>query len=68
MPWEERFDLLKQFKQREGHCNVPQSHEEDGANLGKWVSRQRHLNKTGKLDVDRQTRLGEVSPEWGLSL
>jgi hypothetical protein len=26
--------LLKQFKKREGRCNIPQSHEEDETKLG----------------------------------
>ena len=64
VPWEEILSLLKQFKMREGHCNVPQSHIEDGAKLGAWVDRQRQLRKTGKLDPDRQTRLEGVG-EWG---
>jgi hypothetical protein len=32
--WDETYALLKQSKKREGHCNVPQRHTEDGANLG----------------------------------
>ena len=64
IPWEEICSLLKKFKKREGHCNVPQLHKEDGNNLGIWLSNQRRLKKTGKLDPDRQKMLEEVGPEW----
>ena len=65
--WEESFALLKQFKKREGHYNVPQSHKEDGANLGVWVSHQRQLKRKEKLDPDRQKILDEIGFEWGLT-
>jgi hypothetical protein len=41
--WDETYALLQQFKNREGHCKVPQSHKEDGTNLGAWASTQRQL-------------------------
>jgi hypothetical protein len=62
--WEEIFSLLKQFKTREGHCNVPQLHKEDGANLGVWVNNQRQLKRMEKLDSDRQKILEEIEFEW----
>jgi hypothetical protein len=62
--WEEILPLMKEFKKREGHCNVPRSHKEDGASLGAWVNSQRRAKKMGKLDADRERRLEEVGPEW----
>jgi hypothetical protein len=64
---DEMYALLQQFKKREGHCNVPQSHAEDGANLGTLPHRQRQLNKNEKLDPERQKRLEEIGFEWGLT-
>ena len=32
--WERSFALLEQYKKREGDCNVPQSHKEEGNKLG----------------------------------
>jgi hypothetical protein len=58
--WERMFALLEQFKDREGHCNVPSTHKEEDVNLGKWVSNQRHLKKGGKLDVTREQRLEKM--------
>ena len=63
VPWEERFDLLKQFKQREGHCNIPSHHKEDGANLGRWVANQRQVKKMGTLDPEKQKWLEEIDIE-----
>jgi AraC-like DNA-binding protein len=65
--WDESYTLLQQFKKREGHCNVPQSHSEDGANLGIWVNNQRQLKKKETLDPERQNRLEEIGFEWGLA-
>jgi hypothetical protein len=55
--WVRNLSLLKRYKEREGHCNVPRSHREDGAPLGRWVATQRS-QKT--LDQDRRQRLEEV--------
>jgi hypothetical protein len=62
--WEEKYLLLKRFNEREGHCTVPRSHKEDGVNLGFWVSNQRQLKKTGKLDPYRRTILEAIGFEW----
>jgi phosphosulfolactate phosphohydrolase-like enzyme len=65
--WDEMYALLKQFKKREGHCNVPQSHTEEGANAGMWVSDQRQLNRKKKLDPERHKRLEDIGLEWGFA-
>jgi ribosomal protein L7Ae-like RNA K-turn-binding protein len=62
--WDETYALLKQFKKREGHCNAPQSHTEDEANLGTWVSTQRHLKTKEQLEPDRKKRLEEIGFKW----
>jgi hypothetical protein len=64
--WDEMCALLKQYKKREGHYNVPQSHTEDEANLGTWVTTQRQLKRKEKLDSGRKMRLEEIGFEWGL--
>jgi hypothetical protein len=60
VPWEARLDLLKQFQMREGHCNVPHSHKEDGDNLGRWVSTQRENKRLDKLALYRQKHPEDV--------
>ncbi|EJK45567.1 hypothetical protein THAOC_35812 [Thalassiosira oceanica] len=37
LPWDERFDELKEYKGKYGHCNVPRSQ----GSLGRWVDNQR---------------------------
>ena len=62
--WERTFALLEQFKDREGHCNVPQSYEEDGISLGAWLCTQRMAMKRGKLDESYQRRLEKLGVSW----
>jgi len=64
--WERNFDLLVAYHAREGHVNVPQSHEEDGIYLGKWLSHQRANHKKGNMDRSRQERLESLGMLWDL--
>ncbi|OEU21608.1 hypothetical protein FRACYDRAFT_181410 [Fragilariopsis cylindrus CCMP1102] len=62
--WSENIKILIEYKEREGHCNVPYSHKEDGANLGLWLSRQRHCKKIGTLDIVKEKQLEELGTVW----
>ena len=53
--WEEGFDCLKAYKDREGHCRVPNEYKERGFPLGSWVQTQRTLK--GKMSAARRARL-----------
>ena len=64
--WECNFKLLEQFAKREGHCDVPRSHEEDGKLLGQWLAAQRSIRKKGTLEKSRQERLEELGVIWNL--
>ena len=39
--WEIYRSQLEEYVRREGHCEVPAGHMEDGLALGKWVEQQR---------------------------
>ena len=65
--WERNFALLKAFREREGGCEVPVAHEEEGVKLGEWLVRQRHAHTNCKLDAARQTRLEALGVVWGTS-
>ena len=60
--WDRWFGLLQRFKQREGHCLVPVSHEENGYKLGAWASNQRHARN--HLPEDRLNRLNSIGFSW----
>ena len=61
--WEEGFDCLKRFVEREGHARVPPKHRENGVKLGHWVLTQRGACRRKTLAPDRRTRL-EALPGW----
>ena len=54
------FTLLVQYKVREGNCNVPQDHKEDGENLGAWLTTQRMDKKKGKLQTTKEDKLNNI--------
>jgi hypothetical protein len=60
--WEQNLAALQKFKKREGHCRVPAGHEEDGQNLGTWVSARRKCKE--ELTSDRLMRLNALGFSW----
>jgi superfamily II DNA or RNA helicase len=60
--WEEGFSYLKAYKERKGHCRVPQAHKENGFRLGQWVSVQRQTKDA--LSAERRQRLDELGFVW----
>ena len=59
--WEEGFSKLQQFKEREGHCSVPQGHKEGDFTLGNWVRKQRSKKDTHTPErIERLNALGFV--------
>jgi hypothetical protein len=60
--WEKGFSHLTMYKEREGHCRVPQAYNENGFGLGQWVSQQR--NNKEKLSEERRQRLGKLGFVW----
>lgn len=61
-PWENGFAALNEFKAREGHCLVPNEHEEGTFNLGRWVTRQRIKKDT--LSFECRRRLESLGFVW----
>ena len=65
--WDERFEELKKFKAKHGHCNVPQKQ----GSLGVWVSNQRQAYKTNKvlgLGLSGIQKLDDLGFNWGTTL
>ena len=61
LTWDESFAVLSRYYDREGHCNVPQ---EQGTNLGAWLTTQRTAHRKGTLDAARRDRLETLGVEW----
>jgi hypothetical protein len=59
--WEERFEELKAFAKREGHCRVPEN-EDDG--LYFWVLDQRRARRDGRLSNARVEAMDALGMEW----
>jgi len=60
--WEEGIHFLEIFRQREGHCRVPQNHREQKYRLGQWVSNQRQDKDT--MPPERRQRLDALGFMW----
>jgi hypothetical protein len=62
--WEEGFSNLQKFYNREGHCNIKRSHNEDGYKLGRWVGMQRLYRHS--MVNDRKQKLENLGFIWNL--
>jgi superfamily II DNA or RNA helicase len=62
--WEEGFSYLKAYKEREGHCRVPDNHKENDFDLGGWVRRQRQSKRQQSLPEARRQQLDELGFVW----
>ena len=74
--WDSTFDRLTVFKEKHGHCLVPNRYDEDRS-LGAWVSTQRRNYKimhSGNSDhastiltAERARKLDEIGFVWATS-
>ena len=61
--WTFWFTLLQQYAEQEGHPQPTEAHQENGFNLGRWLSNQRQAYRAGRLPLERQQLL-EGLPGW----
>ena len=68
--WNERYEELKDFKDQQGHCNVPHKYQPNKA-LGNWVQKQRQNyklmlegSKSGRMTEERVEKLENIGFEW----
>jgi hypothetical protein len=63
--FDQNFDLLLAFEEREGHVRVPTQHQESANDhLGTWLGKQRYLHRHGLLELDRQKWLEVAGVTW----
>ena len=60
--WDEWYGRLKAYKQREGHCCVPQRQQDQGFWLGVWVGNQRKAQAA--MSPTRRARLDALGFVW----
>jgi superfamily II DNA or RNA helicase len=60
--WATRFEQLKAYKERFGHCCVPVEWQEIRG-LGRWVAKQRHHRKNGRLSPEKERSLAAIGFE-----
>ncbi|MBF8981938.1 Helicase associated domain protein [Lutibacter sp. B2] len=59
--WKEKYEMLKKFKEVNGHCKV-ENIDEEFKGLAKWLKNQK-INK-GNLDKIKLELLNELNIEW----
>lgn len=64
--WEEFFNALLSFKERELNVKVKHNHIENGLNLGAWLSSQKNQKSKGKLSAERIQKFEEIGVKWSV--
>jgi hypothetical protein len=66
--WEQHLIWLKEYKEKQGHCNVPYTKDNKSPlySLARWVRRQReyHQSKSNYLTAERIARLNSIGFCW----
>jgi hypothetical protein len=65
VPWQTRFEELLNYKEANGHCNVPRGYKENPS-LGEWVHMQRKLyrQKAKAMMGERAEKLEAAGFQW----
>jgi hypothetical protein len=61
--WELRFEQLKAYRRKHGHCQVS-SRSKEYPSLGNWVNYQRVLHRSGRLRAEDKRRLDQIGFDW----
>lgn len=64
--WDRGYRALLDYKEKYGHCNVPQRWKENTL-LANWVRVQRNASAKGKLKEDKINKLNAIGFEWNRS-
>ena len=64
--WNDKFEQLKLYKSKHGHCNVPRKNDKN-QQLATWVKNQRTQFKQSKMSEERINMLNTIGFNWGVS-
>ena len=59
--WEEYYENLKEYKSRNGDCDVSRK---ENQRLARWTSYQRRLNYENKMSQERKRMLDDLEFRW----
>ncbi|MGP8215757.1 MAG: Helicase associated domain protein [Bacteroidia bacterium] len=65
--WEEKFEQLKQFRKKYGHCNVSHSNRNiKNKRLARWIQIQRdyYKSKSNRITKERIKKLNSIGLSW----
>jgi hypothetical protein len=66
--WNIKFEMLKKFKEKFGHCNVPVGYSSEGIGLYSWLQHQRISSKgqqnSNAFTDERKKLLEELGVYW----
>jgi len=63
--WQRMYSRLQDYRAVHGHCGVPRTFPENPS-LGRWVARQRSLQRSSQLGEERKTLLDRIGFDWSL--
>ena len=63
-PWEDKFDLLREYKRLYGTANVPTAFCSGEVRLGQWLAAQRQSRRKGTLGDERVALMEELGVTW----
>ena len=69
--WYKKYEELRQYKDSEGHCNVPYKYS-DNKSLARWVSHQRtqykcmRQGKPSSMTEQRIQHLESIGFQWSI--
>ncbi len=64
--WDEHFEVLSSYAQREGHALPLVDWVEEGVPIGKWASKQRHAYVKGRLSTNVEQDLSPCQAGLGM--
>lgn len=66
-PWEEKFDLLQEYKRLYGTANIPTAFCSGEVRLGQWLATQRQARRKGTLSDERVALMEELGVVWKMN-